>query len=414
MIAMYSNKIFFTFIIFINVSVIHSMKREPEEELCPLKEQKKVAKPERQEELSAFEKLPLELKEKILGYLVTAPGNLEPIQLYRATENIRALMELNTGFARLFLNDARINGYLVNELAKRFTGGDKTAVVIALNTKGASDWLRAFVSMDSSMHGEVRAHLVDAVNKDQFHVVKFILNSIPKPIISMPDRDGVTPLMYAARNGNTLIVKELISAGAKVNMQDAQDWTALMNAASKNYTEIISMLIDAGADVNMKAKRGWTALMAASQCGNESIIRILLSKGALVNAQTSSRWTPLMYAAASGHLAVVDMFLSAGAHVNLQTQDGSSALMLAAQNGHLLIVEKLLANDAQVNQEDENKRTALIYAVEGGYKAIVEKLLAAGADVVALSGRSALWYAEKSTSPDKQSIIKLLKSSSKQ
>ena len=165
----------------------------------------------------------LELKEKILGYLVTAPGNLEPIQLYRATENIRALMELNTGFARLFLNDARINGYLVNELAERFTGGDKTAVVIALNTKGASDWLRAFVSMDSSMHGEVRAHLVDAVNKDQFHVVKFILNSIPKPIISMPDRDGVTPLMYAARNGNTLIVKELISAGAKVNMQDAQD-----------------------------------------------------------------------------------------------------------------------------------------------------------------------------------------------
>ena len=122
-----------------------------------------------------------------------------------------------------------------------------------------------------------------------------------------------------------------------------------------------------------------------------------------------------MYAAASGHLAVVDMFLAPCAHVNLQTQDGSSALMLAAQNGHLLIVEKLLANDAQVNQEDENKRTALIYAVEGGYKAIVEKLrFAAGADVVALSGRSALWYAEKSTSPDKQSIIKLLKSSSKQ
>ena len=49
--------------------------------------------------------------------------------------------------------------------------------------------------------------------------------------VNLKDKDGVTPLMTAARQGDLVRVKALISDGAEVNAMTNTGTTALMEAA---------------------------------------------------------------------------------------------------------------------------------------------------------------------------------------
>jgi len=65
-------------------------------------------------------------------------------------------------------------------------------------------------------------------------------------------------LRYAAINGNTNTVKQLLSehGDINVNTKDENGNTALMHAAANSKVDIAKILPDAGADVH-KRKQGW-------------------------------------------------------------------------------------------------------------------------------------------------------------
>ena len=72
------------------------------------------------------------------------------------------------------------------------------------------------------------------------------------------------------------MVKQLLAAGADVNMPTKEGMTALMLAASVGNTEMVEILLEAGADVELQDEDGTTALMAASFNGFSEVVETLL------------------------------------------------------------------------------------------------------------------------------------------
>ena len=77
------------------------------------------------------------------------------------------------------------------------------------------------------------------------------------------DGDGMTPLHYAARRGDTKIVSILVDEGVDV---DAKAWsygnhfkcTALHLAVRQRATGCVKVLLAAGADINVRSNSGLT------------------------------------------------------------------------------------------------------------------------------------------------------------
>jgi hypothetical protein len=84
-----------------------AMKRETGE---PEEQPGKKLKITAQEEKTAFEALPKEIKVAILGFLVTAPGSTKTARLYTAAENIRNFM-LTCKEMVAIIEDPRVTGF---------------------------------------------------------------------------------------------------------------------------------------------------------------------------------------------------------------------------------------------------------------------------------------------------------------
>jgi hypothetical protein len=99
--------------------------------------------------------------------------------------------------------------------------------------------------------------------------------------VNIADNNGVTPLMFAAKNIDALRV--LIENGASVNAADNNGKTPMMFVAAGNSTpETLLFLIEKGADANAIDQDGNTPLIlaASSNSLNTDILRILIEKGA--------------------------------------------------------------------------------------------------------------------------------------
>src|SRR5207237_3710064 len=63
---------------------------------------------------------------------------------------------------------------------------------------------------------------------------------------------GITPITFAARNGNPAMVALFLKAGADANTAEANGTTVLMSAAVSGSAEAVNLLLDHGADVNAR------------------------------------------------------------------------------------------------------------------------------------------------------------------
>ncbi len=92
---------------------------------------------------------------------------------------------------------------------------------------------------------------------------------------------GVPILILAVRNHHRDIARILLGHGADLNRKSGDRGnTALMDAAVLGDVEMVRELLDAGADMNVKSKNGQTALMLAVGEGRDSIAEELIDRGA--------------------------------------------------------------------------------------------------------------------------------------
>ncbi len=92
---------------------------------------------------------------------------------------------------------------------------------------------------------------------------------------------GVPLLNLAARTGNRNMVKILLEGGAQIDQQSHdRGSTALIDACTGKAIDIVRDLIAAGAEVNLKSKDGQSALIIAVGLNEEECAAELLKAGA--------------------------------------------------------------------------------------------------------------------------------------
>jgi ankyrin repeat protein len=154
--------------------------------------------------------------------------------------------------------------------------------------------------------------------------------------INRLDRDGYTPLAYAARNGCLAIATILLEKGAAVDATDDHTrWTPLLQAADQRHADMVRYLLTRGASVNVRAGYGQTPLTAAilgavftrgPEGDRDDTVHALLDGGADVDLPGESGWTPLMTAVFQGDANLVQLLIRKGADLAIRDAKGKTAL----------------------------------------------------------------------------------------
>jgi uncharacterized protein len=88
------------------------------------------------------------------------------------------------------------------------------------------------------------------------------------------NRQGWTPLHYAAASGDDEIARLLLKRGAQVDAQSppaSGSYTPLMMAAREGHDMTAKLLIDNGADPRRKNSEGLTAVQLAERAGRDTV-----------------------------------------------------------------------------------------------------------------------------------------------
>ncbi len=86
------------------------------------------------------------------------------------------------------------------------------------------------------------------------------------------NKDGWTPLHYAAASGDNEIVQMLMDKDANLDALSPNRTTPMMMAARGGHILAVKLLLDAGADATLKNDAGMTAIDFARQSGNKDIV----------------------------------------------------------------------------------------------------------------------------------------------
>jgi ankyrin repeat protein len=115
-----------------------------------------------------------------------------------------------------------------------------------------------------------------------------------------------TPLIILAISWAPVeCVRELVSAGADVNVQVDDGFPALLNAVMSgrdDRLELVRALVELGADLEARGINGWTALHAAASMNDVAMVQLLVRLGADRAARTGvdDDATPLQEAERAG------------------------------------------------------------------------------------------------------------------
>ena len=231
------------------------------------------------------------------------------------------------------------------------------------------------------------------------------------------DLRGITPLIWAAVEGDEDTVAALLEGGASLEKTTFGGWTPLMMASYNGRTDVVEMLLrppgrEVGADHTAKNNLGKTALEYAEQYGTAKSIllrsrapsrRARRARGLLQIDRTGNNWagetevvdrrlpsnaseaaallgraagdgravgTPLSAAVKAKDAARVRDLIQGGADPDAP-DDATTPLMHAAANDRGNLVQTLLRGGADYSAQDMAGDTAEDYAPNGGRAAQV-------------------------------------------
>jgi uncharacterized protein len=255
---------------------------------------------------------------------------------------------------------------------------------------------------------------------------------------------GLTPLLFAARQGCLECAQILVKSDADINAADPNNISPMLMAIINGHYDVAGFLLDQHADPNIADETGRTPLYAAvdmhtmpasnrpapnevpNKLTSMDLINLLLAHGANVNAQLTKMQpyrtkldrgddtmlgagtTPMLRAAKAGDTEVVEALLKKGADPKLgNARFGITPLMAAAGLGTKeedttgrkkteaeAIASLKLCLDAgvDVNAADTQGQTALHGAAQKGWDQVVQFLADHGAklDIKDKKGRTPL------------------------
>jgi ankyrin len=246
---------------------------------------------------------------------------------------------------------------------------------------------------------------------------------------------GLTPLLYAAREGCVDCARALVEKGAEINLADPEGLGPLLTAIINMQFDTAAYLIGAGAnpnqwdlwgraplyaavDVNTIPRGGRPDLPSLDETSSLDIIRMLLEAGANANARVrlppplrnvgndrgldrliTTGTTPLLRAAKALDAPAIRLLLAKGADLTLTNAQGVTPTMAAAglgsvdadtrgfylsedtQQRSIESLTRLLDAGGDINAKDSRGLTALHEAARWGWNDVVTFLVSRGADL---------------------------------
>jgi uncharacterized protein len=243
---------------------------------------------------------------------------------------------------------------------------------------------------------------------------------------------GLTPLVFAAREGDLQSAKALLDAGADVNQTTEYGWTPLLTATNNRHYKLARYLIERGGNPNIANKGGWTPLYLATDNRNIeggdypvptpdmdhlAFITFLLEHDAdpglsakentLTRTIFTMQWfyesgaTPFIRAAQSSDTVLMQLLLDYGADAFAVTDNGDTALTACGGIGwvegvtyerspkeNFEAMRMLLDLGVDPNAANREGRTALMGAALKGRNDVVQMLVDRGARLDARDGGS--------------------------
>ena len=132
-------------------------------------------------------------------------------------------------------------------------------------------------------------------------------------------------LITTINRGRLEVLKLLLQKKDDLQINDEHEgrgYPLMVAIQSYQSTEMVKLLLDAGARVDLQDKDGKSPLMVT---GNVAIAKILLSKGVSINDLAYNGWHALLYAMKGGNFELVEYLLEQGADLDLEADDGSTA-----------------------------------------------------------------------------------------
>eukprot|EP00746_Dinoflagellata_sp_MGD_P157556 gnl/MRDRNA2_/MRDRNA2_86241_c0_seq2.p1 gnl/MRDRNA2_/MRDRNA2_86241_c0~~gnl/MRDRNA2_/MRDRNA2_86241_c0_seq2.p1 ORF type:complete len:1062 (+),score=182.69 gnl/MRDRNA2_/MRDRNA2_86241_c0_seq2:204-3389(+) len=133
-----------------------------------------------------------------------------------------------------------------------------------------------------------------------------------KPIkVNAIDKAGCHALIHAARHGHWHLIPSLVLAGANIHLPDKDGFTPLHWAAYEDENTTCAALIDMSAEPNQVDRRGWAPLMVAVCEGHLAVCQTLLDRDANPYMETHSCETAVGMARRNGEFEIQEMIVTA-------------------------------------------------------------------------------------------------------
>jgi len=340
-------------------------------------------------------------------HFAAANRRMDIVQLLAESDRGQSLLNLKTSSDETALFSAARSGSseVVNVLILRKADlflrntKDQTALMVA-SRHGHVEVMRALIDAGADVRDRIEKDqntaLMLAARFGHHEAIKLLVESLPQDTddysrfddIDMGDIHEYTALMRSAGHGHEKVTIELLKHISKygsgklllsLTKANKDGITVLMNAARNGNAITIAQLLREIPPhmvrdiIDAKDTLGETALFMAAQDGHMEALRSLLQQDATVDVvRKSDGMTPLLVACINGRHEAARTLILAKADVNHQrTTDMMTGLMLAVQNRFEKTVRVLLQSPQidvyrQAEKGDFSKKgdTALILAME--------------------------------------------------
>jgi len=309
---------------------------------------------------------------EIIALLINAGVNIEqrtrggdtPLSLAASNDRINELRLLLANNAEVNSVDNKGRTPLYNTIF-----GDNIAIVKALIKAGA----------DVNIANNVGwTPLYSAIGKNKMAVVKLLITAGGD--VNIANNRGWTPLH---RTVNSLdnqkfdgkeLMRVLIDAGAKINMQTKAGDTAVNLAATNDRLNELDLLLTYNPDINKADNAGITPIASAIMKNHVYIVKVLIGAGVDVNLADNNGWSPLHKTVNKPKTQqfegteLASLLIGAGANLEPKIKNGFSPLMLASYYGRFNEAKLLIDSGADISSRNEqaNGETALDYALHKG------------------------------------------------
>ncbi|GAA6104727.1 ankyrin repeat domain-containing protein 1b isoform X1 [Tachysurus ichikawai] len=193
----------------------------------------------------------------------------------------------------------------------------------------------------------------------------------PEKVSDFFDKDD---FLKAVLENKLPLVESYLARRADPNTCDSFNCTALHRACSQGNVVIVRRLLEAGALIEYKDKLDATAVHWACRGGSLPVLELLLNHNGNIHAKDKLQSTPLHMAVRTGHYECAEHLVHCGADVNAKDREGDTPMHDAVRLNRFKFIQLLLLHGANLKLKNYEGKSPMdsVLQWQNGAKSILD------------------------------------------